>query len=586
MKMNSSFLRIFKFMRKSFIPYTLGLLVISIFGLLIEVFFSLTFKGMFDAIAIKEWSAMLDSIKEYGVYIAFIFVTYPIFIYVAQYAATVTTGNIRKNVFNKLKVLPLSYIKGKHSGELVSRLTNDINEVEKAYSSYFIDFSSRILTGIGTLIFTFVLDWRLGVISILIGCLSLFVNIYYAKILKNMSLKVQESLSKLNERLTDLLEGVYVIKSFNISNVLLNKYNKRNIEAYEVSRDRVRQKSVVSAMNNIIGIITFGGIVGVGSYLVIKGEISVGVIIAVVQLQNGVSSLASGLGDFISELQGSLAAADRLFEILDEEEESESFKLIGDYESEKNSGISFKNVSFEYDNEKVLSELTFNVPKGKVYALAGPSGGGKSTIFKLLLNLYPPKEGDIAVGGSSISNQTIKDIRKNIAYVPQDAYLFSGTIIENIRQGKEDATLEEVVDAAKMANAHDFIVNMEDGYDTFVGEKGTKLSGGQRQRIAIARAILKDAPILLLDEATSSLDTESEKLVQQALNKLMIGRTTLVIAHRLSTIEDADEILVLKDGKVVERGTHSELLELNGIYGGLYVQQFGNGTPLAKELAD
>jgi len=585
-KKNSSFLRIFKFMGKSLMPYILGLLVIAIFGLLIEVFFSLTFKGMFDAIAMKEWSTMLDSIKEYAIYLAFIFVTFPLFIYIAQYSATVTTGNIRKSVFNKLKVLPLSYIKGKHSGELVSRFTNDINEVEKAYASYFIDFSSRILTGIGTLIFTFVLEWRLGVISVIIGVLSLLVNIYYAKILKNMSIKVQESLSNLNERLTDLLEGIYLIKSFNISNVILDKYNKRNTEAYQLSKDRVNQKSIVSAMNNIIGIITFGGIVGVGSYLVIKGETSVGVIVAVVQLQNGVSSLARGLGDFISELQGSLAAADRLFEVLDEEEEPESFELTGDYEADKDFGISFNNVGFEYDREKVLRELTFNVPKGKVYALAGPSGGGKTTIFKLLLNLYPPKEGNIAIGGKPISNQNIKDIRKKIAYVPQDAYLFSGTIMDNIRHGKKNATFDELVNAAKMANAHDFIVNMEDGYDTLVGEKGSKLSGGQRQRIAIARAILKDAPILLLDEATSSLDTESEKLVQEALNKLMIGRTTLVIAHRLSTIEDADEILVLKEGNIAERGRHSELLELNGIYEGLYAQQFGNGIPLAKELAD
>ncbi len=577
MKKDGSFLRIFKFMRKSFIPYTVGLLMIALFSLLFEVFISLIFKNMFDAIALKEWAMMIDAIKKYGIYAIPMLVSYPIFAYIAQYSAVVTTGNIRKNVFNKIKILPLNYIKGKHSGELVSRLTNDINEVEKAYSSYFINFSTRILKGIGTLIFTFILDWRLGVISVAIGGLSLFVNIYYAKILKNMSLKVQESLSKLNERLTDLLEGVHVIRSFNISNVILSKYNKRNIELYGVSKDRVNQKSLVSALNNIIGIISFGGTVAVGSYLAIKGDISLGVIIAVVQLQNGVSSLARGFGDFISELQGSLAAADRLFEILDEDEEPESFKLTEDYEIEENYEISFNSVSFEYDNEKVLDELTFSVPKGKVYALAGPSGGGKSTIFKLLLNLYPPNEGNIAISGSSIANQTIKDIRKNIAYVPQDAYLFSGTIIENIKQGKEDAGFEEVVNAAKIANAHDFIINMEDGYDTFVGEKGTKLSGGQRQRIAIARAILKDAPILLLDEATSSLDTESEKLVQEALNKLMLGRTTLVIAHRLSTIEDADEILVVKDGKIAERGTHSELLELNCIYKGLYAQQFGNG---------
>ncbi|WIV11759.1 ABC transporter ATP-binding protein [Proteiniborus sp. MB09-C3] len=572
----NSFLRIFKFMKKLLIPYTFGLLVLSIFGLLLQVFISLIFKDMFDAIAIKEWSMLIYAVKQYGIYVILMFVIYPVFLYMAHYSAAITTGNIRKNVFSKVKVLPLSYIKGKHSGDLISRLTNDINEVEKAYSSYFIKFSSMILMGIGTLIFTFILEWRLGILSLIFGLTSLLVNINYAKVLKNMSAEVQESLSRLNERLTDVLESIHIIRSFNIASVILGKYNKANEEAYDISCSRVNKKAMVSTINNIIGIITFVGTVAVGAYLAIKGYISIGIIIAAVQLQNGVSSLAQGLGDFISELQGSLAAADRLFEILDEEEEPVSFDAVISEDIEDDSAIGFYDVSFEYGNKKVLDNLSFTVPKGKVYALAGPSGGGKSTIFKLLLNFYPSNEGNITINGKFISNQKIRDIRSNIAYVPQDAYLFSGTIMDNIKQGKEDATRDEIVNAAKMANAHDFIINMEDGYDTLVGEKGTKLSGGQRQRIAIARAILKDATILLLDEATSALDTESEKLVQEALNKLMIGRTTLIIAHRLSTIEDADNILVLKEGEIAEIGTHEELLELNGIYEGLYAQQFSN----------
>ena len=581
MKKKSTFIRIFKIMKKTFIPYTIGLLFASASFLLIQIFLSKMFMGMFNAIADKDLTGMLNAIKSSGVYTLIIFILFPFFSYMIERSVAVTTGNIRTRVFSKVQSLPINYFKKRHSGDLISRLTNDILEIEKAYSNYFANFFATIVAGVGTLIYIFILEWRLGILTVAGGGLTLLVNIYYAKILKVISVEVQEKLSKLNERLTDLLEGMPIIKSFNIANIILNKYNEKNKEVYKASYNRANKMAVISGINSIIGIFSFGAVTALGSYLAIKGYMAVGVIVAVVQLQNGVRALTRTLGTFISEIQGSLAAGDRVFEVLDEEEEPDSYEIEKKYKIAKQGEVEFNNVTFSYDEETVLDKLTFSVPKGKVYALAGPSGGGKSTIFKLLLNFYPPSEGNISIKGKSIGEQKIKDIRKGISYVPQDAYLFAGTIIDNIRQGNQDATFDEVKMAAKKANAHDFIENMENGYDTFVGEKGAKLSGGQKQRIAIARAILKDAPILLLDEATSALDTESEKLVQQALNKLMVGRTTLVIAHRLSTIEDADEILVLKDGSIAERGSHKELLELEGIYKGLYDQQFGKKEKVA-----
>ncbi|WP_425447400.1 ABC transporter ATP-binding protein [Dethiothermospora halolimnae] len=581
MKKKSTFIRIFKIMKKTFIPYTIGLLFASASFLLIQIFLSKMFMGMFNAIADKDLTGMLNAIKSSGVYTLIIFILFPFFSYMIERSVAVTTGNIRTRVFSKVQSLPINYFKKRHSGDLISRLTNDILEIEKAYSNYFANFFATIVAGVGTLIYIFILEWRLGILTVAGGGLTLLVNIYYAKILKVISVEVQEKLSKLNERLTDLLEGMPIIKSFNIANIILNKYNEKNKEVYKASYNRANKMAVISGINSIIGIFSFGAVTALGSYLAIKGYMAVGVIVAVVQLQNGVRALTRTLGTFISEIQGSLAAGDRVFEVLDEEEEPDSYEIEKKYKIAKQGEVEFNNVTFSYDEETVLDKLTFSVPKGKVYALAGPSGGGKSTIFKLLLNFYPPSEGNISIKGKSIGEQKIKDIRKGISYVPQDAYLFAGTIIDNIRQGNQDATFDEVKMAAKKANAHDFIENMENGYDTFVGEKGAKLSGGQKQRIAIARAILKDAPILLLDEATSALDTESEKLVQQALNKLMVGTTTLVIAHRLSTIEDADEILVLKDGSIAERGSHKELLELEGIYKGLYDQQFGKKEKVA-----
>jgi ATP-binding cassette, subfamily B, bacterial len=298
-----------------------------------------------------------------------------------------------------------------------------------------------------------------------------------------------------------------------------------------------------------------------------------GTMLAVINLLNGVVFMFTSLGNFIAQIQGSLGGANRVFELLDEPVEPERYVLKKTEDTA--AMVELQDIGFSYNGtDRVLDGVSLSIGKGQMAALVGPSGGGKSTVLKMLLGYYPPQEGNIVVNAKSIGQYSLTELRDMMAYVPQDAYLFDGTVEENIWYGRPKATREEVIAAAEAANAHGFITELPEGYATKVGERGTRLSGGQKQRIAIARALLKNAPILLLDEATSALDSESEQLVQDALNRLMQGRTTIAVAHRLSTIRHADVIYVIEGGEVVEKGNHTELAEGEGLYNRLYELQF------------
>jgi len=574
MKKKNSFRRIFTFMNKHIYAYFFGLITVGLLLAFFQIQLAKLFQYMFDSFELQEFD-IARGIINYLIYIIIILTALPFFSYLVRRVNVISSGNLRKAISNKLTKLPASYFKKHHSGDIISRSSNDVSETERSYSSYLYLFIINLIMGVISIAFTFYLEWRLAIISLSAGLLILFINMFYAKILRRTSTKVQEKLGRLNERFSNILAGIQVIRVFNIYNIIMKKYLISNDDVYKYSKERVKKQAVMVALNNMVGFISFLGIAAVGAYLSIKGEITFGIIIAVVQLQNGVTNLVYGLGSFITQMQTSLAAADRVFELLDEEEEPAIYNLENVQYNNSKDILGFKKVLFSYEDEIVLNKISFSIPKNKVYALVGPSGGGKSTIFKMILNFYPPKEGDIFINGNSISNQTINEVRNLIAYVPQDAYLFTGTILENIAYGKTNATIDEIIEAAKLANADKFISQLEHGYNTEVGEGGAQLSGGQRQRIAIARAILKDAPILLLDEATSALDSESEQLVQRALDMLMIKKTTLIIAHRLSTVQYADQILVVKDGIIVEQGTHDSLLEnKDGVYTKLYNQQF------------
>lgn len=411
-------------------------------------------------------------------------------------------------------------------------------------------------------------------------------------------------LASLAPRLSDILHGLQVIKVFDLKDLVLRKFSRENDKVLSLSLRRTGKNAALTALNNLLGNLTFAGILCIGAYRSVKGSVTLGTAIAVVQLLNPVSNLLQSAGDLTGQLSASLAAATRLEEILQIPLEPERWSVSEpggqmmdqrasaavsveisegsfrprDTES-SSSCIEMRDVTFSYvPGQPVLKGLNLYVEHGQVVALVGPSGAGKSTVFRLLAGFYPPEKGSILIGGVPLEEQDLAELRSKIALVPQDTYLFTGSIAENIGYGRPGASLEEIITAAKAANAHDFITSMQDGYDTLVGERGSQLSGGERQRIAIARAILKDAPILLLDEATSALDTRSEELVQDALQRLMVGRTTLVIAHRLSTIQRADKIVVIRDGKVVEEGTHAYLLaQPNSEYRKLYREQFITG---------
>jgi ATP-binding cassette, subfamily B, bacterial len=504
----------------------------------------------------------------------------PFVLYVWRSAIYEGTANIRETVFRHLQRLPLGYHEGHHSGEALSILTNDISAAEKAYQEDLLMLFEASVMGIAAAVFMLLINWQLSLLVIASSLMPLVINALFAGPLRKVGQEVQEHLGGLSERMTDLLAGYQVIRTFNLGDWILSRFEQANDRVLGSSLRRVRIEAALEAANGFGGMFFFIPLL-VGGYLVMIGQTTFGALIGVIQLNNQIGYFAYTIGGTISRIQAALAAADRILTLLDAAPEPEQYapaQLAAGQPSPEGPApamLSFQSVTFGYDEQQnILNELSFAVQPGQMVAFAGPSGGGKSTIFKLLLGCYPLKHGAIHVSGRHLHDYRVSDLRELFAYVPQDSYLFSGTVMDNIRYGKPDASEAEIITAAQAAYAHDFISEFPEGYQTLVGQRGARLSGGQRQRIAIARALLKDAPILLLDEATSALDSSSEQVVQKALEVLMQGRTTLVIAHRFSTIQQADLIYVIDGGTVKEHGRHAALLEQKGIYAHLFELQF------------
>jgi ATP-binding cassette subfamily B protein len=442
-----------------------------------------------------------------------------------------------------------------------------------------------VASGMGSGIIITIMSPPLAAFTVMLGILNILANTYFVKPVKKVSTKAQESLSSITQRLSDILAGSQVIKIFGIKKPILDKYSAANDDIRKWSMKRVVLNSYLGGVNTFLGFFNFVGISVVGGIMVINGRMSFGTLVAIDQMAGGISWMFSFIGNYITQLQASLAGADRIFQVLDKPVENsracEPDKAVNVRVLKKPAGptpvVEFRDIEFAYDEDKkVLDGLNLKINRDEVIAVVGSSGSGKSTIYKLLLGFYKPGSGNINIQGRPISNYSLDELRGMFAYVPQDNYLYSGTIAENIGYGKTGSSMEQIMECAKAANAHDFIMEFPDGYDTEVGERGARLSGGQRQRIAIARALLKDAPVLLLDEATSALDSESEEQVQKALEALMKGRTTIVVAHRLSTIQNADRILVLEGGKICEEGNHETLMSRGSSYARLYNLQFKN----------
>ena len=457
--------------------------------------------------------------------------------------------DIRLKMFMHLQNLPIRYFDTHHSGQSIHRLNNAVEDYKRALSNIIPRFVYSLMAGITAIVTILIMDWRLGTMMIIVGLLSVKVTTVLSKPQRAIGKDIQKNTAGLSAKLSDILAGFREIKMFRKGKSISERYVTENAELYGDIIKRAKNSAIVECSNEVFGFIINVVFVIIGVVMSVYGYVSIGTVVGIIGLQGRLSWIFTNFGRSWGAMLGSFATVDIIYEIIDEQEEEKRYEMDS---KQTTNMIEFDGVTFCYgEDDCVLKDLSFFVKRGDSVALTGESGSGKSTVAKLLLGFYPATSGVIMVDGKSIGDYSLEQLRSKISYVPQNAFLFDGTITENIRYGRPEATDEDIIEAAKAANAHQFIVNLKDGYDTLVGERGSQLSGGQRQRIAIARAIIKNAPILLLDEATSALDYESEQLIQEAFNRLMKNCTSLVIAHRESTIEHADKILQMENGRCI-----------------------------------
>ncbi|MDB4285730.1 ABC transporter transmembrane domain-containing protein [bacterium] len=480
------------------------------------------------------------------------------------------TADIRRSLYQKLISFPITFFEENKTGELISRVTGDVDKLYNVFSITLAEFFRQIITLIVGIAALAVITPKLSLIMLLTIPIVVVGGIFFGRYIRKFSKTRQKELAESNSMLGESMQAIQVVKAFVNEFFEMRRYNNSisNVVTMGLSYARARALFAVFIIVVMFGALFF--IIWKGAVMVQNGNMTGGELLTFFSYTLVIAGSIASLGNFVTELLGALGATERVREILNTESELNldegdtvsDLQLAGD--------VSFQNVHFHYPTRPdipVLKGIDIDIKAGQKVALVGQSGAGKSTIIQLLLQFYPIIEGKITVDGKDIYDQNIRDFRNNLALVPQDVILFGGTIRENILYGKEHATEEEVIRAAEQSNSWEFIQSFPEGLETLVGERGVKLSGGQRQRIAIARAILKNPAILLLDEATSSLDSESEKVVQDALNNLMKGRTSIIIAHRLSTIRDVDRIYVLENGVIAEQGTHDQLISVpDGLY--------------------
>lgn len=496
-------------------------------------------------------------------------------------------SDMRQEMFLKLEKLPYTYYDNHETGKIMSRMTNDLQNVsELAHHGPETIFISGIML-IGSFIYLWLIDWRLTLI--IFGCVPflILISVIMRKRMRNAFMESRKSIAVINANLESSISGIRVTKAFTNDEEEAKKFAEGNQQYVEARRKSYKAMGQFGASTSFVtdvfnvAILVAGG-VAIAFWGLSDGDytafiVSIGLFLSPVQMLIG----------FVEQLEEGATGFRRFLEIMDEEEEQENPDAKDLVVT--NGEIVFENVKFQYnDSQSIINDISFKIESGKKIALVGPSGGGKTTICHLIPRFYVINEGRILIDGQDLTNVTLRSLRQNIGIVQQDVFLFNGTIGENIRYGKLDATEEEVITAAKRANIHDYVMSLPNGYDTQIGERGVKLSGGQKQRLSIARVFLKNPAILILDEATSSLDNTTEIYIQSALDELCVGRTTLVVAHRLSTIKNADEIMVVLNGKISERGTHDELMALGGTYEKLYSLQFKQPTItyLNQEIGD
>ena len=496
--------------------------------------------------------------------------------YLMSYVGQSVIIDIRAAVFKKLQRLSVSFYDKNKTGTIMSYVTNDVNALQSAMVENTIEMITEGFILIGSVVAMIYLDWRLTLFTVCTFPVVLWFMEFFGKKIRKTGGRIQECTADITSVLQESVASARVIKSFVREDYEVDRFDVENKANFRANMKNAQLMATLTPVVELVAAIGVTMIIWYGVNNVINGTITAGSLVAFLTYAVNISNPIKRLTRVIGNIQKALAAAQRVFMIIDMPEEiaeSRDAKQL----PEVSGKVEFQNVSFAYDDKgNVITDLSFSVKPGEVIAIVGPSGAGKSTIANLLPRFYDVNKGDIKIDGHSVREVTLDSLREQVGIVPQETMLFNGSVYNNILYGRLDATKEEIEAAAKAANAHDFIMQLTDGYETKLGDRGVNLSGGQRQRIAIARAILKNPRILILDEATSALDTESERVVQEALDRLMVGRTSFVIAHRLSTVKNADKILVLEKGNLVESGTHDELLALDGLYAHLYKIQYRN----------
>ena len=489
-----------------------------------------------------------------------------------------TLLNLRRRVFDNVVDMHLGYFNSQRKGDIISKIASDVQVVQFSVTATLQVVFKEPVTMLVFLILLFTFSVKLTLWSLTVVPISAFIISKIVKRLKAQAIAAQQTYGNMISYLDESLSGMRVVKAFNATDFIKKRFNDENIRYSKIMRSMAKRQQASSPVSETLAITMISCIVLYGGYLILnhKSDLTGGQFVAYIIIFSQLMRPAKAISDSFSNIHAGIAAGERVLSLIDEKPAIKDLPGAKEVKS-FNDSITFKNVSFAYGEREVLKGVNMVVPKGKTVALVGPSGGGKSTLMDLIPHFIEPQSGEILIDGENVNNLTAFSLRSLMGVVNQESILFNDTIFNNIAFGKSGITIEQVEAAARIANAHNFIVEAENGYQTNIGDRGTKLSGGQRQRICIARAVLNNPPIMLLDEATSALDTESEKLVQDALNNLMKNRTSLIIAHRLSTIQKADMIIVLESGKVVEQGNHNELIAHNGLYRRLIDMQAFDG---------
>ncbi|SDK29969.1 ATP-binding cassette, subfamily B, MsbA [Catalinimonas alkaloidigena] len=580
------------------VPYTIFAMLSIVFGLinfsliipLLNVLFG---TAPVQAVARPEFSLnatyvfdlfnyyYVDTLQAYGPYRALQFICIVVVVSVLltnlfrylsirieEHLSAHAIRQLRQGLFDKATSLHLGYFTNERKGDLLARLTTDVQEVEHTVTKSLTVAIREPITIVGYFVVLILLSAKLTLITMLVIPIAGFAISSVIRKLRRDARAGQDSLSRIVSLIDETLGGMRIVKGFNAQKLVRNKFEEENGRYADIIKRMAFKRELASPFSEFTGVTLVAGILLYGGSLVLSSQssLSPSEFVTYLVIFSQVMRPAKSLSTTFSNLQRGLAAGDRVLDIIDtpaQIQDRPDAVVLPRFENE----IELRDVTFAYEETPVLKGISFRIPKGKLVALVGPSGGGKSTIADLIPRFYDPASGSVRMDGRDLRDYTTASVRAQLGIVTQESILFNDTIFNNIAFGKPDATEAEVIEAAKIANAHDFILQTPQGYQTAIGDRGTKLSGGQRQRLSIARAVLKNPPILILDEATSALDNESEKLVQEALFNLMKSRTSLVIAHRLSTIQHADEIIVIEEGRIRERGTHAELREREG---GLY----------------